>query len=665
MSTAARTPSVARKGLAALAAVGLALVGVALTAAPAHATVNPYVTVDDDGAGATLRQAIMDANASPGLDVITFDGSLANQTIELDPLKGPLVVTEELTILGLGSGSLSIAKASGAFDLFSIEMASPGQPFELFAVTLIGNGAVNSGRGIVSDFATPPSRVLLYDIAFSGLNTSDGGGGAYFSGTTGNTWISNSRFVSTGAGTAGGGLLVEDTTGYVTLQYSRFENSSAGERGGAFAVENIDGVVNLTELTVASNTTQGNGGGGYIDNVESVYVQGTASNYYGGNTARLDGGALWVGETTGVVDVEDATFQANDAVSDDADVVHDSLGGAIFTSVDTDELRVVRSYFVGNEAESGGAVYVTRANTGITVADSYFASNGADNDSTAGRGGALFVDQLDASSNISQTSFLTNRANQDSDGGVGGAIYVASHSETLEIEASTFNGNVATDGTGVAIAINQLWGGNFFVTNSTFDEAPSVSDLDNIVYLGDVDSDVRFVHDTFVGDLNTVAVGKSDGTVLLSHSIFEGAHSGATGDDIEAEWSIFRQSAASLPDVTSLAGNQFATDPKLGPLQDNGGPTLTRLLLADSPAIDTGNPAVVSAPVYDQRGIDFDRIQHVIIDIGAIEVPYTAPLLPPTGAAPSTALLLGGGVVLLLGLALLVFAGSKRRPQAN
>lgn len=56
------------------------------------------------------------------------------------------------------------------------------------------------------------------------------------------------------------------------------------------------------------------------------------------------------------------------------------------------------------------------------------------------------------------------------------------------------------------------------------------------------------------------------------------------------------------------------TDPKLGPLQNNGGPTLTHALLAGSPAIDAGGSTNV--PPFDQRG--FTRVgAH---DIGAFEV---------------------------------------------
>src|SRR6266851_1271421 len=74
----------------------------------------------------------------------------------------------------------------------------------------------------------------------------------------------------------------------------------------------------------------------------------------------------------------------------------------------------------------------------------------------------------------------------------------------------------------------------------------------------------------------------------------------------------------------STGGSGFdATDlldvnPRLGPLQDNGGPTLTHAPLEGSPAIDAGDNT--DAPEFDQRGEGFPRIVNDIIDIGAFEV---------------------------------------------
>jgi hypothetical protein len=86
-------------------------------------------------------------------------------------------------------------------------------------------------------------------------------------------------------------------------------------------------------------------------------------------------------------------------------------------------------------------------------------------------------------------------------------------------------------------------------------------------------------------------------------------------------------------------------DPLLGPLADNGGPalgpsglasaTLTRALLARSPAIDAGANAVTGPPyslATDQRG--FARLAHGTVDIGAFEVqelPDVTALTPNSG----------------------------------
>jgi hypothetical protein len=77
-------------------------------------------------------------------------------------------------------------------------------------------------------------------------------------------------------------------------------------------------------------------------------------------------------------------------------------------------------------------------------------------------------------------------------------------------------------------------------------------------------------------------------------------------------------------------GDLISTDPMLGPLQDNGGPTFTHALLQGSTAIDNitqGSPAIDAgdnngAPDTDQRGIT--RPQGPSVDIGAYEAVPTA-----------------------------------------
>jgi hypothetical protein len=75
-------------------------------------------------------------------------------------------------------------------------------------------------------------------------------------------------------------------------------------------------------------------------------------------------------------------------------------------------------------------------------------------------------------------------------------------------------------------------------------------------------------------------------------------------------------------------GSMNNTDPKLGPLADNGGPTLTMALLPGSPAIDAGNTSL--APATDQRGVP--RPFSLAADIGAFEF-WPTLRASPTGSS--------------------------------
>jgi len=81
----------------------------------------------------------------------------------------------------------------------------------------------------------------------------------------------------------------------------------------------------------------------------------------------------------------------------------------------------------------------------------------------------------------------------------------------------------------------------------------------------------------------------------------------------------------------TATGDQINTDPRLGPLQDNGGPTFTHLPASDSLAIDAGDPTLA----MDQRGPGFQRVTNGRIDIGATEV-QAAPSPTPTPTPTAT-----------------------------
>lgn len=84
--------------------------------------------------------------------------------------------------------------------------------------------------------------------------------------------------------------------------------------------------------------------------------------------------------------------------------------------------------------------------------------------------------------------------------------------------------------------------------------------------------------------------------------------------------------------VGSTNGNIYGVDPLLGPLQNNGGPTLTHALMKGSPAIDAG--ASDGAPPIDQRGVP--RPYGPSVDIGAFESEYNVLRFTDISRANST-----------------------------
>jgi hypothetical protein len=59
-------------------------------------------------------------------------------------------------------------------------------------------------------------------------------------------------------------------------------------------------------------------------------------------------------------------------------------------------------------------------------------------------------------------------------------------------------------------------------------------------------------------------------------------------------------------------------------VQDNDGPAFSHALLAETVAIDTGDPNFTPPPFFDQRGPGFDRVVESQIDIGSFEVQMQA-----------------------------------------
>ena len=219
-------------------------------------------------------------------------------------------------------------------------------------------------------------------------------------------------------------------------------------------------------------------------------------------------------------------------------------------------------------------------------------------------------------------------------GSIGGGIF---NDGTMTIQDSTISGNRATlggnlqGGEGGGIS-----GNNNTITNSTITG-------NSALHGGGLAGGGNIAHTTF----STNSAIRDGGALYLTsplqlgNTILKAGVSGANifnngGSLITHGYNVCSDNGSGL---LNGPGDQINTDPMLGPLQNNGGPTLTYALLPGSPAIDAGDPNFGPPPDYDQRGPGFVRVFNGRIDVGSFEVqptPTPTPTLTPTATATST-----------------------------
>ncbi len=198
----------------------------------------------------------------------------------------------------------------------------------------------------------------------------------------------------------------------------------------------------------------------------------------------------------------------------------------------------------------------------------------------------------------------------------GGGIY---NSGTLTVSNCTLSGNhFNVVGGGIANS------GTATVTNCTLsgNSAGSGSSGGGLAVFGS---------NTITMILNTIIAGNSVG-------------SNAVGPDVDGNVSSQGHNLIGKTDGSSgwvasdLTGTSASPlDPQLGPLQSNGGATLTMALQPTSAAIDAGDDAVLGSPLNlttDQRGPGFPRKQGTHVDVGAFE--FDQPQSGPTFIVTTT-----------------------------
>jgi hypothetical protein len=218
---------------------------------------------------------------------------------------------------------------------------------------------------------------------------------------------------------------------------------------------------------------------------------------------------------------------------------------------------------------------------------------------------------------ILNSTLSGNSAGQDNSGG---GIYTSGNKlpGNVMVINSTISGNFAfSDGGGISSGFSGLT-----IINSTISDN-SVGDPDDglgggiAAGYGVAPPALTITNSTVSGNSAATCGGVCGGTVEIGDTILNANTSGNIGGTVTSRgYNVCSDDGGGL---LTGPGDQINTDPLLGPLQDNGGPTLTHLPLTGSPAIDAGDPSFTRPPYHDQRGPCFYRVFGRRIDIGSVE----------------------------------------------
>jgi hypothetical protein len=513
---------------------------------------------------------------------------------------------------------------------------------------LVKNGATFGG-GVAND------GTLTADDCTFATNSASTGGGIYNS--SGSASVSSCTISNNQAGD-GGGIFVD--VGAVTLTKSTVSDNTALYDGGGSYDEGT--LIVADGSTLSDNSAGIEGGGIYGDATDTIAITITQSSVLD-NSAGDDGGGIYDLSLTShaVLTIDDSTLSGNSgssntygggicgsgtiSITDNSVISHNSgrYGGGIYS---IDSLTVSNSTVANNTGVYAGGIEDFGT---ATITDSVLSGNtgnGIDNAGTLTVSDGTLTGNVGPAIENFATLKVTDSTFSDNSAGDGGAVSNVSGG-SASISSCTISGNSANYGGGIFIG-----SGTVTLTNSTV-AGNTVIDGGGGIYgvsgtLKAVNSTIAYNEVSDPGSGGGIYDATGDGTILYNTIVAlntDGTGAGATADDIagaavsssSADNLVGADETGSLTNDTN--GNQVGvTDPALGALASNGGPTQTIALLAGSPAIDAGSNALSVDPqgnplLYDQRGPGYARIVNGTVDIGAFEV-AGAQIMPTVSVNP-------------------------------
>ena len=264
----------------------------------------------------SLREAINASNTNPGTQIISFDGSLGDQTITLGGTQ--LALTDDVTITGLGAHS-SIIDGNAQSRIFQV---NNGVTANISGLT-ITNGSSDTGGGIYNLGTLTLSNSTVSNSYASG----DGGGIQNILNEEGNPTLTVTGSTISGnmSGSIGGGI--NNFFGSLSVTNSTISGNSAGHSGGGIFT---DGETTLNHVTITDNLADSD------DNSNS-----TGGGIVGGTTTTVHNSIISGNHemTAGVPTDDDVAGHLPLAVGSSYNLI--GVGGGLTNGVDGNQVGVV------------------------------------------------------------------------------------------------------------------------------------------------------------------------------------------------------------------------------------------------------------------------------------------------------------------------------------
>ncbi len=262
----------------------------------------------------------------------------------------------------------------------------------------------------------------------------------------------------------------------------------------------------------------------------------------------------------------------------------------------------------GHDDTTGGGIDNESGAT-LTITNSILSGNTAGSvDDPSVEGGGIF--------NSGTLTIVNSTVSANTAGGISGGGGGIFNGGTLAIVNSTVSGNTAIKGAGID---NGGAATTVTITNSTFSGNAASAYGGACFNVGTLEIANSTLSDNSAGVFGGGVLNL--GTFQIGNTILNRGDSGVNITNFGTVTSLgYNLSSDDAGGFLTGPGDQINTDPLIGPLQNNGGPTFTHELLSGSPAINAGDPSFTPPPFFDQRGPGFDRVVNGRIDIGSFEV---------------------------------------------